>query len=111
KFARVTIVLLLPGSILWFGLESFRNWYAELYLVQRHKTEFEQFLQTYDTVNGTGMITYLWLSGTAHRPVDFKAQPDSTWAPNSWILNNLTGGYKPNPAIWGTLYFWHFNFP
>jgi hypothetical protein len=110
KFARVTLLFLLPGSILLFGLNDFRNWYTELFLELRYKTEFETFLQTYDTVNGTGMITYLWLSGTAHRPTDFQAQPDNTWIPNSWILDN-TGTYIPNPEIWGQLYFWHFDFP
>ncbi len=109
EFKKLTVLFMLPFTVIWFGTDDFRNWYATLYLEYRYKTEFQQFLQGYDTVNGSGMITYLWLSGTTHRPVDFEAQPDNTWVTNSWILDN--GIYVPNPAIWKTLDFWHFDFP
>jgi hypothetical protein len=110
EFKKVTILFMLPLSVIFFGLNDFRNWYATLYFELRYKTEFRQFLQSYDTINGSGMITYLWLSGTTHRPVDFEAQPDNTWVNNSWILDN-TGAYIPNPSIWKWLDFWHFDFP
>jgi hypothetical protein len=110
KFIELTIVLLLPGSILLFGLNDFRNWYMELALKLKYRTEFLTFLQSYDIVNGSGMITYLWLSGTLKRPVDFKAQPDNSWVETSWVLDN-SGAYIPNPEIWGTLYFWYFDIP
>lgn len=109
EFKKVTFVLMFPFSIMWFGTSHFRDWYATLLLERQYKTQFQQFLQSYDTVNGTGMITYLWLSGSAHRPVDFEAQPDNTWVNNSWILKN--GVYVPNPAIWNYLDFWHFDAP
>jgi hypothetical protein len=68
------------------------------------------FLSTYDFVNGSGMITYLWLTGTTKRPVDFKAQPDNSWIGNSWVPDG-TGMLAPNPEIWNKLYFWYFDLP
>jgi len=109
KFMDLTLFFMCPFTIILYGLLGFRCWYLTLFLQVRHKAEFQNFLQTYDRINGSGMITYLWLSGTTHRPVDFQAQPDNTWVNNSWILDN--GAYVPNPHIWDTLAFWYFDFP
>jgi hypothetical protein len=109
KFLELTIFLLIPGTKIFFGLEAFRNWYVGLFIKQWHKDEYSNFLSTYDTENGSGMITYLWLSKTTDKPIDFKAQPDNTWVDNSWILDN--GAYIPNPEIWEDAFFWYFDFP
>jgi len=109
KFMELTIFFILPGTILLFGLDDFRNWYAELVVKLQYKNEFLSLLDTYDTINGSGIITYLWLSGTTKRPVDFKAQPDNTWVENSWILDG--GVYIPNPEIWTDGFLWYFDFP
>jgi hypothetical protein len=100
----------LPGTILFFGLGDFRNWYMDLLIKEKHSNEFVDFLSTYDFVNGSGMITYLWLTGTTKRPVDFKAQPDNSWIGNSWVPDG-TGMLAPNPEIWNKLYFWYFDLP
>jgi hypothetical protein len=110
KFIELTIFFLLPGTVLLYGLDDFRNWYAGLIIKSRHRAEFLSFLQGYDTVNGNGMISYLWLSGGLIRPVDFQVQPDYTWVDDSWVLDN-SGAYIPNAEVWGTLYFWYFDFP
>jgi len=110
KFMEITFVLLLPGSVFLFGLNDFRIWYMQLALKVQYRTEFVSFLQGYDTVNGSGMITYLWLSGTLNRPVDFQAQPDDSWINDSWILDD-TGAYIPNPEVWGWAFFWYFDVP
>jgi hypothetical protein len=109
KFIQLTIFLLLPGTVLLFGLDDFRNCYAELLVKLQHKNEYLNFLNTYDTTNGSGMITYLWLSGTTDKPIDFRAQPDNTWVENSWILDGDT--YIPNPEIWTDGFLWYFDFP
>jgi len=110
KFIELTIFFILPGTILLFGLDDFRNWYAELLIKLKHQDEFLIFLNTYDTVNGAGMITYLWLTGRTNRPVDFKAQPDNSWVEESWILDT-SDTYIPNPEIWNKLLFWYFDEP
>jgi hypothetical protein len=110
KFLELTIFFILPGTKIIFGLLEFRIWYSELFYKLKHKNEFLNFLNTYDTVNGSGMITYLWLSGKINRPVDFKAQPDNSWIENSWVIDD-GGEYIPNPEIWGKLYFWYFTIP
>jgi hypothetical protein len=111
KFIELTIFFTLPGTILLFGLADFRNWYAELFIKLRYKNEFSDFLTTYDIVNGSGMITYLWLSGMTNRPVDFKAQPDNSWVEDSWILDP-NNAYIPNPEIWREEpFFWFFDLP
>ena len=111
KFIELTIFFIFPGARLFVGLEGFRNWYAELLIKTQNKNEFLNFLDTYDAENGSGMITYLWLSDVSNRPVDFKAQPDDTWLEDSWILDN-SGAYIPNPELWiENAFFWYFDFP
>lgn len=109
KFLELTFLFALPGSILFFGLDDFHNLYAKLLIKLKFQDDFLNFLNTYDTTDGSGMITYLWLTGEPNRPVDFKAQPDNTWVENSWILDN--GEYIPNPEIWTDSFFWYFDFP
>jgi hypothetical protein len=110
KFLELTIFFMLPGSVILFGLCDFRNWYMELFTQLKYKDDFVNFLETYDTINGSGMITYLWLTGETNRPVDFKAQPDNSWVENSWVLDN--GEYIPNSEIWDEgVFFWYFDFP
>jgi len=108
-FLKATFVLMLPFSILLFGLNDFRAWYIMLFIQGIHKTEFQDFLKTYDTVNGSGMITYLWNAGTTDSPVSFHVQPDNALVNNSWILKN--GVYIPNPEIWTMFFLWRINFP
>ena len=111
KFIELTIFFCIPGTILFFGLEGFRNWYTELLVKTQYKDAFLDFLNTYDTVNGSGIITYIWLSEISNRPTDFKAQPDDTWLENSWILDN-SGAYIPNPELWiENAFLWYFDFP
>lgn len=109
KFMELTIFFLLPGTVLLFGLGDFHNWFAGLFAKLRYQNEFINFLNTYDAVNGSDMITYLWLSGMTNQPVDFKAQPDNSWVENSWILDN--GEYVPNSEIWGDATFWYIDLP
>lgn len=110
KFMELTIFLALPGTIILFGLGNFRNWYSELFIMLKYKNEFLDFLNTYDQLNGSGMITYLWLAEITNRPIDFKAQPDNSWVEDSWILN-YDNYFIPNPVIWDDLGFWYFDFP
>jgi hypothetical protein len=110
NFVKLTIFFFLPGTIFYFGLDDFRNWYADLVIKLRYRNEFVDILNTYDTVNGSGMITYLWLTGTIKRPVDFKTQPDNSWMEDSWVLDD-TGKFVPNPEIWRNDFFWYFDFP
>jgi hypothetical protein len=111
KFIELTIFFCIPGTILFFGLADFRNWYSELLVKTQHKDAFLDFLDTYDIENGSGMITYIWLSGISNRPVDFKAQPDNTWIENSWILDN-SDEFIPNPELWiENDFLWYFDFP
>jgi hypothetical protein len=109
KFLELTIFFMLPGTILFFGLGDFRNWYVEILLKLKYQDELLNFFDTYDTMNGSGMITYLWLTGKTNRPVDFKAQPDNSLIENSWILDNSE--YIPNPEIWYKAFFWYFDMP
>jgi hypothetical protein len=107
NFIKLTAFFLLPGTIILYGLDDFRVWYLELFIKLKYKNEFLNFLDTYDTVNGSGMITYLWLTGKTNRPIDFKAQPDNSWVEDSWVLDN--GVFIPNSEIWGPLLFWYFD--
>jgi hypothetical protein len=110
NFIKLTVFFLLPGTILLFGLNDFRNRYSELFTKLKYRDEFLNFLNTYNQVNGSGMITYLWLTGKTNRPIDFKAQPDNSWMEDSWILND-SGVLIPNPEIWETSpFFWYFDF-
>jgi len=111
EFMRLTVFFMMPGSVFMFGVMGFRAWYTNLLLIRAHSTEFQTCLQDYDTVNGQGIITYLWLSGGQTQPVDFKGQPDSTWVDNSWILNSHGTSYVPNPDVWASAGFWHLNPP
>ncbi|UCD14201.1 MAG: hypothetical protein JSW60_01965 [Thermoplasmatales archaeon] len=106
---KLTIFYIMPGTVLWFGLHQFREWYSDLFIKLRYKDDFLDFLNNYDEINGTGMITYSWLSGFTNRPIDFKSQPDNSWIEDSWILDE--GGFIPNPEIWGELFFWYFEIP
>lgn len=109
KFVELAILFMIPGTVILFGLDDFRNWFVKLSLKNTYQDEFVSFLDTYDTTDGSGMITYIWLSGAANRPVDFKAQPDNSWVEDSWILDN--GAYIPNPEIWTDSFFWYFDMP
>ena len=110
KFMELTLFLFLPGTIFLFGTMDFRNWYAELFIILRNKDVFLDFLNTYDDVNGSGTIIYLWLSEKTNRLVDFKVQPDDSWIEDSWVLDN-SGAYIPNPEIWIETFFWYFDMP
>ena len=109
KLMELTILLFLPGTLIYFALNDFRGWYFDLFLRLRYKNEFLDFISNYDQINGNGMITYLWLKTTIKRPVDFKPQPDNSWIEESWILDN--GEYIPNPEIWDEPYYWYFDLP
>jgi len=102
QFTRLTTFFIIPGTVLFFGLDNFLHWYSELYIKLQNKDDFINFLNDYDQETGTGMITYKWLSGIINKPVDFKSQPDSTWVDNSWILDDYDT-YIPNPEIWHEL--------
>jgi hypothetical protein len=104
QFIKLTTFFILPGTILLFGLDDFRHWYFELSIKLKHRDEFLDFLNNYDELNGSGMITYKWLAGVINKPIDFKSQPDDTWIENSWILDD-NGKYIPNPEIWDELPF------
>ena len=110
NFIKLTTFFILPGTILFFGLCDFRNWYSELFIKLRYRDEFLDFLNDYDELNDSGMITYLWLAGITNRPIDFKSQPDNSWIEDSWILDD-SGVFIPNPEIWGELFFWYFEIP
>jgi hypothetical protein len=99
QIKKLTILLILPGTIILFGLDDFLLWYSELFLLKRHKVEFLDFLNNYDELNGSGMITYTWKSGLTNKASDFKSQPDNSWIKNSWILDD-NGDFIPNPEIW-----------
>jgi hypothetical protein len=72
--------------------------------------EFQDFLNTYDTANGSGMVTYLWTAGDIlHDPVSFRTQPDNTLVSDGWILDS--GVYVPNPNIWTKNFFWYIDVP
>lgn len=109
KFIDLTTFLIFPGTVLYFGLNDFRERYLDLFLKLRCKDEFLEFLNNYDSINGKGMITYLWLKTAINRPVDFKSQPDDSWIEESWILDN--GNYIPNPEIWDEPFLWYFELP
>jgi len=109
KFMSLTIFFIIPGTKFLFGLGDFRNWYSSLFVKLIYKDKFLDFLNNYDKLNGSGMITYLWFKGKTNRIVDFKAQPDNTWIDDSWILDGSK--YIPNPEIWAELFFWYFDFP
>lgn len=107
---KITIFFVIPGTILLFGLDDFREWCLELFIKLKYKEEFLDFISNYDESNESGMITYLWLTGEINRPVDFKSQPDNSWVNNSWILDD-NGVYIPNPEIWDEPFFWYFDIP
>ena len=109
KLMELTILLFLPGTLIYFALNDFRAWYFDLFLRLRYKNDFLDFLSNYDQINGNGMITYLWLKTTIKRPVDFKPQPDNSWIEESWILDESK--YIPNPEIWEEANFWYFDPP
>jgi hypothetical protein len=109
KLIELIILLFIPGTLIYFALNDFRAFYLELFLRLRNKDDFLDSLNNYDQINGSGMITYLWLKTTIKRPVDFKPQPDNSWIEESWILDN--GEYIPNPEIWGKPSFWYLDLP
>jgi len=109
KFIELTTFFIIPGTIFFFGLNDFREWYSELFIKLIYRGEFLDFLNNYDEINGSGMITYLWLSGLTNRLIDFKSQPDNSWIEDSWILDD--GAFIPNPEIWDESFFWYFDFP
>jgi hypothetical protein len=109
KIKELTLFLILPVTILYFGTNDFRERYLDLFLKLRYKDEFVNFLEDYDQENGNGMITYLWLKVTNKRPVDFKSQPDNSWIEESWILDD--GSYIPNPEIWDEPFLWYVDLP
>ena len=109
KLMELTILLFLPGTLIYFASDDFRSWYLDLFLRLRNKDDFLDFLSNYDQINGNGMITYLWLKTSIKRPVDFKSQPDNSWIEESWILDD--GKYIPNSEIWSELFFWYFDLP
>ena len=109
KFIELTTFFIIPGTILFFGLLDFREWYSELFIKLSYRDEFLDFLNNYDEINGSGMITYLWLVGLRNRLIDFKSQPDNSWMEDSWILDD--GAFIPNPEIWYEGFFWYFDFP
>jgi hypothetical protein len=102
QFTKLTKILIIPGTILLFGLAHFFHWYSGLFIKLQHKDEYLDFINSYDRETGSGMITYKWLSGVINKPIDFNAQPDNTWIENSWILDDY-GKYIPNPEIWDEL--------
>jgi hypothetical protein len=109
KLMDLIILLLLPGTLIYFALNDFRALYLDLILRLRNKDDFLDFISNYDQINGSGMITYLWLKTAIKRPVDFKSQPDNSWIEESWILDD--GKYIPNPEIWEEPNFWYFDMP
>ena len=109
KLMDLIILLILPGTLIYFALDDFRALYLDLFLRLRNKDDFLDFISSYDKINGSGMITYLWLKTAIKRPVDFKPQPDNSWVEESWILDD--GKYIPNPEIWEEPYFWYFDLP
>ena len=114
NFIKLITFFILPGTIFFFGLLDFRDRYAELFIKLTYRDEFLDFLNNYDEINGSGMITYLWLAGAGltwtNRFVDFKSQPDNSWIEDSWILDDV-GVFIPNPEIWVEPFFWYFDFP
>jgi hypothetical protein len=106
---KLTIFFIIPGTVFWFGLNDFRESYTDLFIKLMYRDEFLDFLNTYDKINGSCMITYLWLAGLVRRPIDFKSQPDNSWIEDSWILDNSE--FIPNPEIWEEPFLWYFNFP
>lgn len=107
---KLTILLLLPGTLVYFALNDFRERYLDLFIKLVHKEEFLNLLNNYDELEGNGIITYLWLKGIIRKPIDFKSQPDDSWVEDSWILDEYES-YIPNPEIWVELDFWYFDFP
>ncbi|KYK26610.1 hypothetical protein AYK20_03550 [Thermoplasmatales archaeon SG8-52-1] len=102
QFTKLNTFFIIPGTILFFGLDDFTHWYSDLFIKLRYKEEFLNFINYYDKDTGSGMITYKWISGIFNKPIDFKSQPDNTWLDNSWILDDY-GKYIPNPEIWHEL--------
>ena len=98
-FMKLAIIFMLPGTILLFGLNDFMLWYLGLFIKQKHKVEFLNCLNSYDQINGTGIITYSWVSELKNKPFDFRSQPDDSWVENSWILGDNCY-FIPNPEIW-----------
>ena len=106
---KLTTFFILPGTVFLYGLNDFREGYLDLIIKLRYRDKFLDLLNNYDEINGSGMITYLWLAGLTNRPIDFKSQPDNSWIENSWILDD--GSFIPNPEIWYEGFFWYFDFP
>jgi len=48
QFIKLTILFILPGTIFFYGLDEFQQWYTELYIKLKHKDYFINFLDDYD---------------------------------------------------------------
>ena len=99
NFIKLAILFITPGTIILFGLNDFLIWYMQLLIIKKHRDEYLDFMDNYDELNTSGMVTYIWSVSSTKTLIDFKIQPDDTWIEDSWILDNIDN-YIPNPDIW-----------
>jgi len=48
QFIKLTRFIIIPGTVFYYGLDSFRLWFKELFLKLNHRNEFLDFLNNYD---------------------------------------------------------------